>query len=299
MALGVVGNQPCARPATDEDKTTKDQFGRFRILTHRYGFNDIGLLRKQVNVGEKAQVCSAVLVSTEWAITALHCVATGDNGGELLPVNYGDGRGFSVVFWGCRNIDEPYSCDLLIPKIEAIHPIDASWRQQGVWPPDNDIALLKLRFIDTSLLTISKPSFSNFRIESRVTTVGWGVSDQEYTEYEVGDRALVGWHNFAEQANGFYRWRWDRDQSSSVPCHGDSGGPAFLKEMYGRREETPRELFAIQSRIERNQVENRAAQGIPEQYAASCRIGEIVYTVLAPHKQTICRIASDIAGCTP
>lgn len=282
----------CYRPATDNDRSIVTG-GSTPIAYIPWGFQEVGLFADQIS-DDGVNLCTFTLVTPEWAVTALHCVGERSTDVQGWKEKPGFRTRVRVLLQKpeveanklqpCLE-NKPAECPYSMGAIAGIFG-----PQNVVWDgdvPDRDVALVQVRFPSKAVgkvaeLTLSKPA------AKQVTIAGYGLSNR--TSYLAGRGLLVSWYQPAENDPNAVIWR--NSGATGGQCSGDSGGPVFDSDLYGRPSEV-HSLIAVTSALIRKNASNPNATG-----AEACLNAEGRSQSTYRHREFLCRhLKGQIAAC--
>lgn len=177
-----------------------------------------------VDVGAVALDCTSTLIAPDTVLTAAHCVDDGVLGAEIA--NVGWSRQADLTEWAGYAKDWPPDTRLAADWV--YHP-EWSYAGLGLGLAENhDIALVFLeepaRELPLGWLPTAEEA-EQIEDGAEVTIVGWGMRDaSDTTSYGTKQ---IGVSAISELAD--YELQVGADGNATRKCHGDSGGPTFLK----------------------------------------------------------------------
>lgn len=218
------------QPASYSDYAKIDDSGHKLVNYSLHGFRAVGLLLINKTDGNFS-TCNFVVIDKEWAVTAKHCI---DKQNSNLPKRW--------LLLSQKAIDStevqlnPINCASTNTEkcnYDIIEPVVSDNYLTPSHEEESDIAFIRLnkdslpQDFDTSI--IPRLDFSENRLEI-VTIIGNGMSNSK--DYDNG-RPQVGWFKgtIKENSSFFYL---TPSLIESKPAPGDSGGPVYRGEYFGR-----------------------------------------------------------------
>lgn len=264
---------------------------------------------------ELRNTCGFVMLSSRWAITALHCVAEQTAPGGTWRIKpfkgtaAGAWRGERAMFLGqpgpltvfpggCFGLGGKTSCpwemvQVAEVKAYALESHQDEWRRRM---PVHDIALVRLQAAPK--LAMDYPLFADPGYsKGTVTLVAYGKVAPPYEEFF---RLQVGWNLLGRSAEDGKTFAWNPSKSTnqSSVCPGDSGGAVYAGFENGgcncgTTGSPKRRLKGLVSF-----VELPGSQQAQPASLAQCQNSSTAGAVVATHyKAWICAAAPEIAAC--
>jgi V8-like Glu-specific endopeptidase len=212
------------------------------------GFDPVGFAEvAYVHIGDDQ--CTGTLIHKEWILTAGHCVPP--------PNEVIDPKRVRVLLPNATPGALAHCKDVLTSKGSYVRCVDfseatvVSMRRHDAYAVTvdggalNDVGLIRIRSSDGVSIFVGSIDFSVDTLE-RLTVAGYGWTlIDDYTP--EGPRIEVGWHDGAVVTNnGELRWIVDTTTSAeSGTCFGDSGGPVYRGELYGKSNESHKVVAVV------------------------------------------------------
>jgi len=190
LALGLSGCEPTQAPWSAVAAIVGGE------LTEDYP--EVAILRVEAEHGSEYGYCSAILITSQWVLTAAHC----------LDGYQASWAGFGSFY---ENLEWVVHADE-----QHIHP---EYEIEGEYSMDLGLVHLEEPIPHDPAL-VNRTPLSDGMIGERLTFVGWG-------RYDYGE-FIDGYKRVGEiSLNAYQDYDFSYFNEGIMVCHGDSGGPAY------------------------------------------------------------------------